>query len=126
MDNAKNFFEEIIRTEEAKKIFSNYKKPETIEETVKIYIKVAGELGIELTEEEIKEYLSAKEASGQLDDEELSQLSGGGDHPECKDTFKDKENCWWDDACDLINSYYEGYDCKHNVQGASWFHKWDM
>lgn len=118
LENAKKFFEEAIKTEEAKELLNSYEKPKTEEETYKIYSEVAGKLGIELSVEEIRAYLEEKNATEELDDEELSKLSGGGDHPDCKDTYQNRENCWWDDACDLVLKKYDDYECKTDFNGS--------
>jgi hypothetical protein len=79
MKNAKKFFEEIIKTEEAKALLVEVANSETEEEIIADYIDVAKKLGVELTAEEIKAYLAAsvKEIFGEIDDSELSRLAGG-------------------------------------------------
>ena len=49
-----------------------------------------------------------------LDDSELEKAAGGKDHDECKDTYKNRENCVYNDACDLVYQWYPGYICKKN------------
>ena len=31
---------------------------------------------------------------------------GGGDHSTCSDTYKDDENCWFDDNCRKVVNMY--------------------
>lgn len=114
MENVRRFFEELIKTEEAKAIFDSLEKPENEEETICAYVKVAEKLGIELSKEEIMGYLSSKLASGEVNDEELSQLTGGGENSNCRKTFTNEENCWWNDGCDLVFFRYDEYLCYAN------------
>ena len=109
MENAKKFFEEVLKTEEAKAAFAEIEKPETEKERIEAYIEIAKKLGVELTAEEIAAYFSSEAPSGEIDDEELSQLVGGGDT--CSSTYTSGENCWFNDGCDLLVKYYDNYDC---------------
>ena len=113
MENAKKFFEELIKTDEAKAIFATMGKPESDAEIVAAYIDVAKKLGVELTAEEVNEYLAAvgNISYGELDDEELEQLVGGRDYSECFISYKQKQNCWFLDACDGLFIPYNGYLC---------------
>ena len=109
MENAKKFFEEIAKTEEAKTLFASAGKPETEEARVAAYIEIAKKLGVLLTADEINAYFesASKFESRELDDEELSQLVGGVDT--CSVTYKHGENCWLADGCDLRVNSYDGY-----------------
>lgn len=121
MENARKFFEETLKTEEAKAILAETEKPETEEETVKSYAEIAEKLGVELTVEEINEYFDSKSASGELDDSELSQLTGGANVKEnsaCSNTYKNKENCWLSDGCDFAIKKYDDYMCNKNLRGS--------
>ena len=118
MENAKKFFEEIIKTEEAKGLIASTEAPATEEARIAAYIDIAGKLGVELTADEINAYFAAniKADLAELDDEELSQLAGGADpgagHAECESTYTDKEFCWSNDGCDQIYNDYADYYCK--------------
>ncbi len=35
-------------------------------------------------------------------------------YEECLDTFKNKENCWYNDGCDHIFNAYDDYICKRS------------
>jgi predicted ribosomally synthesized peptide with nif11-like leader len=112
MENAKKFFEKIVKTDEAKALLAAVEAPKTEEDRIAAYIEIAKKLGVELTAEDIQEYFAtASDADvAELDDEELEQLVGG-DNAGCKDTFLHKENCWWEDGCDNAWNNYEGYQC---------------
>ena len=121
MENAKKFFEELIKTEEAKTILVAMDKPETEEERISAYIEIAKKLGVELTAEEIKEYCESLCVScvQEIDDEELGQLVGGADNASCDSTYTHKENCWWNDGCDRITNNYSDYLCESSSQGIT-------
>ena len=121
MKNAKKFFEELIKTEEAKTILAAMDKPETEEERISAYIEIAKKLGVELTANEINAYFESiqNSPSAELDDEELEQLVGGAGCEDCSFTFTQKENCMILDACDGKWQSYADYQCKtENVAGT--------
>ena len=104
MEKAKKFFEEIIKTEEAKALFDAIKQPETDEARIAAYLQIAKKLNFELTLEDLIAYFSAASDGEEVDDEELSQLTGGIDT--CYSTFEGGEFCWLNDSCSsLINTY---------------------
>ncbi|MBR2779182.1 MAG: hypothetical protein IKD85_03320 [Firmicutes bacterium] len=64
----------------------------------------------------------AAEQIRELADDTLECAAGGGRHgegernPACKYSYKDKENCYFKDACDNTWPYYPEYLCKkHNL-----------
>ena len=120
MENAKKFFEELAKTEEAKALFATIKKPDNEEDLIVAYVDVAKQLGAELTAEEVKAYLATDKAgSAELDDEELAQLAGGADGEECFDTYLHRENCFLSDACDNFYIEYTRYYCdKYSKDGS--------
>lgn len=120
MENAKKFFEEILLTDEAKKVLQFYEPPKSIEEVKKAYSDIAKKFGIDLTPDEVGEYIDEKSRfaeNAELDDDEVVHFSGGADHADCLDTFKDKENCWWIDACDYMAYMYDDYLCSWSSKG---------
>ena len=132
MENAKKFFEEVAKTEEAKALFAAMEAPKNEKERILAYIEIANKLGIALTIEGIAAYLQAvanqEPAEGELDDEELQQLVGGGDHAACEDTYQHRENCVKTDGCDMVFNYYGAYLCSYSSKGknlgqdfANWF-----
>ena len=119
MENAKKFFEEIIKTEEAKALFESAGTPETEEDRIAAYIDVAAKLGVALSADEIKAYYTSSCTSDaqEIDDKELDQLAGGGDNANCKSTYQHQENCWWNDGCDMYTNDYTGYLCMDKSRG---------
>ena len=118
MENAKKFFEEVIKTEEAKALFDATENPGTEEARIAAYVDIANKLGIGLTVEEVKEYLatSIEESASEIDDTELSHLVGGKEI--CAESYKDRENCWRNDACDNKSNIYADYSCSWSNKGA--------
>ena len=96
------------------------------EEVSKAWADAAAALGHSVTPEEIREYILEAEAemkrkaqeTGEeiqaLSDEELGEVAGGKDHGDCKDTYKDRENCWFNDGCDIVNHHYKNYKCHYS------------
>ena len=122
----RTFLKALRINSKAREMVENLPEPKSTEERIAAYAKIAGELGFDVTEEDLKEYVAHKEKVLQekagavaakieeMTPEELGEVAGGGDHPECKDTYKDKENCWSNDGCDIINHHYDGYQCHYN------------
>ena len=104
MENAKKFFEELAKTEAAKALFASIEKPETEDALVAAYVEVAKKLGVELTAEEIKEYYASSRMSDaqEIDDNELEQLVGGGEHAACGYSYITGENCIFADQCNKL------------------------
>ena len=124
MENAKKFFEVIIKSEEAKELLASIEAPESDEARIAIYIEIAKKLGVELNADEINEYFSsADETYEEIDDKELSQLVGGGENSGCSSTYKHKENCWWNDGCDRSTNSYSGYLCLDKSRGRTYADK---
>ena len=100
------------------------RKAGAAEEELDAYVVIAKQVGLDFTVEEIaavieeraQEQLAKTEASiaklEKLPDENFSQIVGGKGDPDCKDTFKNKENCWHNDGCDVVYHYYDTYICK--------------
>ena len=76
MENAKKFFEEVIKTEEAKTLLAATETPENEEARIAAYINIAKKLGIELTEDEINAYFATNNEadSAELDERSLPSL----------------------------------------------------
>jgi predicted ribosomally synthesized peptide with nif11-like leader len=120
MENAKKFFEEVVKTEEAKVLLAAVEAPKTEEDRIEAYIVIAKKLGVELTTEEINAYFDSiyQPPSEELDDEELSQLAGGR-NANCSSSYMQKENCWFSDACDNAWHSYNDYICSSNNENGS-------
>ena len=136
---AKDFFEKLNTDPKAQELFKNKEKPNTPDEMTKAYADAAKELGFELTAEDIAEFIkeeeqeikrgtdSAAKAIEKLPDDKLENVAGGyncvetwelkpcavnlKDHRECKDTYYDRENCWFNDGCDHVINSYDHYIC---------------
>ena len=105
MEKAKEFFKEVIKTEEAKALFASIKQPETDEARIAAYLQIAKKLNFELTLEDIIAYFSVALDGEEVDDNELSQLIGGIDT--CSSTFEGGEFCWFNDSCKALITTYD-------------------
>lgn len=122
-ENARSFLEEGFKDPKVEELLQAQAKPETDEDELKIYAAVAGQVGFDFTAEELldavkekgEEQASRTEAQVQglepMPDQDLKQVAGGKGYPECKSTFKDKENCWFSDGCDVTWNHYDLYTC---------------
>ena len=121
MENAKKFFEEVIITDKAKQLISSLEQPKTPEDFPLAYSKIAKELGIELSDEEIRasfdEKLKGSITESEIDDDEMAQFTGGLNQ-NCASTYVDRENCWWSDGCDYYMNVYSSYRCSWSSEGA--------
>ena len=126
MENAKKFFEEIIKTEEAKALIDSTEAPATEEACIAAYIEIAKKLGVELTAEDIKEYYVSSRMSyaQEIDDKELEQLVGGGENAACGYSYIKDENCIFADACNHLWQDYSPTVEKiaENGSDAIWDH----
>ena len=125
---------EVLRTDpKAQELLAGYGKPE---DESKALAEVAGKLGYDISAEELRSCMEeaekrirentkvTAEVIEQLPDEDLSKVAGGKRHSDCKDTFKDRENCWFNDGCDIVNNHYDDYLChlsyyKHSCKEKS-------
>ena len=129
MTQVKEFLDALRSNPEAGRIFeqNGKEKPDSREEIAEVYADVAKELGYDLTPAQILEGIDdlekaqaagsdqAAEIVQKIEMDELEKVAGGVVIPEekCKDTFKDKENCWFNDGCDYTINSYNTYKCKH-------------
>ena len=107
----------------AQELLANAVQPEDQEGEISVYADVARQLGYDITEADLKDYIEktadlvaerTKEAEAgiqELSDEVLEKVAGGKDHNSCKDTYKDRENCWVNDGCDNVYNMYSDYVC---------------
>lgn len=121
-ENAKRFLEELDANEKAQELLKAA-APEDPGEDASILARVARETGYEISDDEMREFLdelqkrhaatsdAVAEQIRVLNDAELDAVAGGGSHGDCKDTYKDNENCWWEDNCKkVVNFYYDVND----------------
>ena len=126
MEQLEKFLEALRTADKAREILAQA-KPESEENTISAYAQVARAMGFSLSEKEIADGIRARaeqqkagtakaqEAVQALDLDDLEAVAGGkSDHEECLDTFKNKENCWYNDGCDHIFNAYDDYICKRS------------
>ena len=126
-EKMKEIIQAITTDPKAQELLNSVAQPEDIDSEVCVYADIAKQLGYDITEEDLKVYLerladslivrTEEAAAGiqELPNETLEQVAGGKkEHDDCKDTYRDYENCWLNDGCDLVYNDYNNYVC-HNV-----------
>ena len=126
-ENLGKFFEELEQNEKAQELL----KAECADGTEADYsalARIARKTGYEVTDEEMADFwtkVKTKQAKAseamaaqiaELSCDEMDQVAGGKDHMVCSDTYKDGENCMWDDVCDKLFKFYYYEDDKHNCE----------
>ena len=125
MEKFRQFLEEIRNNPAAEEMLKGKGTPQDAAEEIRTYTEIANRLGYSFTEDEMKN-CAEQEAAAQrgkreadiqaiqeLPESELSEVAGGGDT--CKNTYRNRENCWKNDGCDNIVNMYDHYIC-------SWFY----
>ena len=112
----------------AKELFKGMEKPKSPDEAIAAYAQVAEKLGYGITAEDIREAVEQEEARRkaktdkvvadmeELEDDDLENVAGGKERPECKDSYEDGlfQVCGWNDKCYSVHNLYpcdEYYDC---------------
>lgn len=126
--DVKEFIASFAEDEKVQELLKDLEKPESADELGAVIGQVAEKLGYDISAEDIKAALEEAEQAckaktdgaaaqiRELPDEALDAVAGGRDHNDCKYSYKDKENCWFKDACDNAWPYYPDYLCKrHNL-----------
>ena len=126
-ESALKFLNTLGTNERAKELLNNRKKPENFEEQAKIYSETAAELGEQITPEDFMQATQELEARIKkkteaaasdlvsLEDDQVEDIAGGfyyhqGKYTkvyECCYDFVDTD-CWWEDACELLQVNYNG------------------
>ena len=122
-DQINKFIEQINSDPDVQELLKNRPKGDNREDEIKVYTGLAAQLGYTFTEADLKEAVEEKRnlrmekteeaAAGieELSDEVLDRVAGGKDHQECKNTYKDREDCWRSDSCDWIVNLYDNSIC---------------
>ena len=126
-ENIKKLLEAMQNDSNALELLKGFDAPQDQDGEIKAYAEVAQKLGYDISEADLKTYLDraenrmqqkTEEASSiiqELPDEALERVAGGKkDHSECKDTYRDYENCWVNDGCDVVYHHYKNYVCHKN------------
>ena len=108
----------------AQELLAKVERPDDQDGEICVYADIARQLGYDITEADLKDYIAKKEdlvaartkeaeaEIKELPDEVLEQVAGGKkEHDECKDTYRDYENCWAKDGCDFALIWYGDYHC---------------
>ena len=122
--NKREQIETMLRDSRTGEWLKGRERPENAEEEAKVYAEIAQKLGLDLTAEDIGEYIRQSEQACKdrtdkaadmiqmLPDDDLDKVAGGSKgNPACKETYMDYENCWYSDGCDNIFQIYDEYIC---------------
>ena len=124
MSEMKDFLKALSENTTARELIKAAKEPADIGEAAALYADIAEKAGIRVSEETIREFLKAKEASQQaqsadaegtvkeaLGEEALDAVAGGTEYEKqnaaCDTTYDKGEWCWFSDSCSIVISYYD-------------------
>ena len=106
------FLDAIRKDPKAKELIKAMPAPKSDAEAVEGYVRLAKDLGFDLTIDEIKAGLKALEEGQKnesdkvaLDVDDLENVAGGANDG-CDDTHVPGEWCWFTDSCSYIITYY--------------------
>lgn len=107
------FFDAIRNDPRAKELIKAMPAPKDDTEAAESYVRLAKELGYDLSFKEILQGLKSFEKAQKdksdkvvLDAEDLENVSGGA-NPGCDDTHNQGEWCWFTDSCSYLITYYD-------------------
>ena len=123
-NKAELFLNAMNEDEKIQAFMKDYTLPEGMEKEDAL-VEIARRFGYEITKEELLQASearckaieaagqAAKEAVEELSIDQLDMVAGGKKYnDDCNDTYKDKENCWLTDGCDVSYIGYSDYRCK--------------
>ena len=130
MNTVTQFLKALHSDPKAKGLAMGMQKPENEKETAGFYVRLAKQLGYEISEQEMIEGITAMEqaqlaqtakADSQvekvsLSEDALDQVAGGD--AECKGSVNKDEWCWWTDACSVIITKYTPDDTVYFCQSG--------
>ena len=113
MEKINAFLDTVRNNPEAKERMKAMPAPKNDQEAAEGYVRIAKELGFDLTADEILAGLKGMEQKQKaqadkvaLDAGDLDNVAGGA-NPGCDDTHSPGEWCWFSDSCSVIISYYD-------------------
>ena len=133
---AEKFLNALSENAEIQAFLKDYTLPEGTDKEEAL-VEIAQRFGYDITREELAQAFEARsqaiEAAGQVAEKAAEELSAdqldhvaGGLHGnyECETSYNDRENCWYDDACDFAFTMYSGYLCSklQRVAEPCWSH----
>ena len=122
-EEIRKFIDQVSNDLEAREHLKGY---DASTDEIKAYAEVAAKLGYDITEGDLREYFDSivklqkertEKSAAQikkLSDDALEWVAGGKDQLNCKDTFEQRENCVWNDGCDIVINDYYNYFCSRN------------
>ena len=114
MDKVREFLDAVRNDLRAQEMMKAMPAPKNDMEAMESYVKIAKELGFDLTSDEILAGLKgmtqeqkAQTGKVSLDDADVENVAGGAGDPRCADTFDQDEWCWFSDSCSYLISFYD-------------------
>ena len=124
MDDKKKIYNDMMSDPKIQDTLKSSPKPESLDEMAVVLGGLAAGGDYPLSKDDIRLILAdckkktdeTAVAVGKLPDSDLSAVAGGKNAANyiCQDTYKDKENCWFNDGCDFAVNWYPYYICKRN------------
>ena len=118
-ESAIKFLRELKTNEKAKELLEGRERPKNKDEALKAYAEIAAELGEEISPEDFARALEEIEAEihqkteavsadmEELKDDDLENVAGGKENPECKETVDYSEWCGINDSCSIGWNFYD-------------------
>ena len=115
--------EEVRSDPDLAKALREQKPARTPDEAAAVWADAAARLGYSLSAKELSAYVREAEEDRKkktlessagiesLSEEEMAEAAGGKGHDKCETSYRDRENCWFADACDNVAVIYPGYKC---------------
>ncbi len=139
IEKIKELLKAVKTDPEAQAKLQGLTKPADEDGIIRYYAEAAKKLSFDVTEADLRAFLAeatadrtgkTEDAAAKvqaLQDDELAQAAGGGrsggsvhcdnNYSSCVDTYRQRENCWFNDGCDLDHNHYSDYLCEHNYNG---------
>ena len=106
------FLDALRSDPKARELVKAIPAPKNDQEAAEAYVRIAKELGFDLTADEIQAGLKGMEQAQKtqsekvtLDMDDLANVAGGADE-RCDSTFDKGEWCWFSDSCSYLISFY--------------------
>ena len=126
----KEIYKDMMSDEKVRNSLMSESKPESLDDLANVVGGVALANGYPLSKDDLLAIFKDMKASTdeaakkveKLSAEDLAAVAGGGNAANyvCSDTYKDKENCWFNDGCDYTYNWYPYYICKRSELDIPW------
>ncbi len=129
-NDKKKIYRDMMSDAKVRNCLMSKDKPESPDELADVLGGVALENGYQLSKDDLLALFGDRkqktdltvEKVERLSEADLANVAGGGNaaNATCADTYKDKENCWFNDGCDYVINWYSQYLCKSDELDSIW------